>query len=198
MKFWIVSMECADIVEAGGVKNVTFSLCNELSKLNHKVTLFLPVFKCNSWKIVSNLQDCGECAVDLCGKTETVKFTTADCLNFKIVFINHNCFAEKEAVYTYTEAEQIKNPAFVKGTGHKDSLFLDTLFQKAVCAYGKLVSKADIPDIIHCQDASCATIPAYLNTSKLYKKTKSVVTIHNAGPAYHHNFSSIVEAVWYT
>ena len=44
MKFWIVSMECADIVEAGGVKNVTFSLCNELSKLNHKVTLFLPVF----------------------------------------------------------------------------------------------------------------------------------------------------------
>ena len=34
MKLWIVSMECAGIAEAGGVKNVTFSLCNEFSKLN--------------------------------------------------------------------------------------------------------------------------------------------------------------------
>ena len=33
MKIWVVSMECAGIAEAGGVKNVAFSLCKEFSDL---------------------------------------------------------------------------------------------------------------------------------------------------------------------
>ena len=37
-----------------------------------------------------------------------------------------------------------------------------------------------------------------MTTFDNYSSTKSVVTIHNAGPAYHHNFSSIGEAAWYT
>ena len=41
MKFWIVSMECAGIAEAGGVKNVSFSLCKELALAGHSVTLGL-------------------------------------------------------------------------------------------------------------------------------------------------------------
>lgn len=200
MKLWIVSMECAGIAEAGGVKNVSFSLCNEFSKLNHKVTLFIPVFKCNTWDIISNIEDAGEQTVSICGKSETVKYQKALCTdgNFDVVFINHPSFAEKEAVYTYTENEQVLNPEHKKGEGHIDALFMDNLFQKAVCAYGNLISKSDVPDIVHCQDASTAVLPAYLNVSKVYKKTKTVVTIHNAGPYYHHNFSSIGEAAWYT
>ena len=41
------------------------------------------------------------------------------------------------------------------------------------------------------------SVQNYLN-SKVFKKTNSVVTIHNAGPFYHHSFTSIGEAAWYT
>ena len=76
--------------------------------------------------------------------------------------------------------------------------FLDVLFQKAVCAYGSIIPRSDIPEILHCQDASTAMLPAFIANSKNFKKTNSVVTIHNAGPFYHHSFSSIGEAAWYT
>ncbi len=200
MKLWVVSMECAGIAEAGGVKNVTFSLCNEFAKLKHKVTLFIPVFKCNCWE---SLTDChlleSEKTVELCGKKETVYYTVAkNTAGFDVVLVNHPLFAEKEAVYTYTENEEKQNPEHKRGTGHTDALFLDILFQKTVCAYGSLVPRSEIPDILHCQDASTAVLPAFILLSKAFKKTKSVVTIHNAGPFYHHSFTSIGEAAWHT
>lgn len=200
MKIWNVSMECAGIAEAGGVKNVTFSLCKEFADLNHKVTLFIPVFKCNTWDLITDYSDLFNAEVNICGKKEAVTYTKGICKdgNFDVIFINHPVFAEKEAIYTYTEHEQLLNPEFKKGNGHKDGLFIDILFQKAVCEYGRKISKSEIPDIVHCQDASTAVLPAFLVQEKCYKKTQSIVTIHNCGPAYHHEFSSIGEAAWYT
>ena len=202
MKFWIVSMECAGIAEAGGVKNVTFSLCKELSLLKHEVTLFIPVYKSTSYELITDLKDygVGEALINHCGKQEKITYSTAICTqgNFNIVFINHPSFSEKEGVYTYTAAEQEKNPDFVKGFGHKDTLFMDTLFSKAVCAYSECIKPEQIPDIIHCQDASTALVPCFASKIPAFEKTATVVTIHNAGPAYHHNFSSIGEAAWLT
>lgn len=200
MRFWIVSMECAGIAEAGGVKNVTLSLCKELSLLHNDVTLFIPIFKCTSFDFIKNITEEKNQSVFLCGKTETVEYKSAVCTmgNFKVVFICHNAFGEKEGIYTYTAREQSKNPDFAKGQGHKDSLFMDTLFQKAVCAYSKNISSEEIPDIIHCQDAASAMVPSFCRNEDSLKNSKCVVTIHNAGPAYHHEFSSIGEAAWYT
>ncbi|MDY5123954.1 MAG: glycogen/starch synthase [Treponema sp.] len=200
MKLWIVSMECAGIAEAGGVKNVTYSLCKEFSELNHKTTLFIPVFGCNSWEHIADVEDVQSVEFELCGKKETVTYSKGFNTegNFNVVFINHHGFSEKEDVYTYTEHESQLNPLFVKGTGHVDGLFLDVLFQRAVCEYSKVVNRSEIPDIIHCQDASAAILPAFMKEYKPLKKVQSVVTVHNAGPAYHHNFSSVGEAAWYT
>ncbi|MCR4733674.1 MAG: glycogen/starch synthase [Treponema sp.] len=200
MKLWFVSMECAGIVEAGGVKNVTFSLCKEFADLKHKVTLFLPIYKCNSWNLIENFEKTAVAEVELCGKKESVTFYKANCHdeNFSLVLVNHKAFYEKEAVYTYTEHEEQLDPECKKGEGHKDSLFIDVLFQKAVVEYGKRIPRSEIPEIIHCQDASTAMIPAFIKNTKAYSKTKTLVTIHNAGPYYHHNFTSIGEAAWYT
>ena len=201
MKIWIVSMECAGIAEAGGVKNVSFSLCKELMLLGHEITLFIPIYKSTSFSLIKDVKDYGQGQVQInhCGKTESISYSTAVCTqgNFNIVFINHPSFAEKEGVYTYTASEQEKNPEFIKGFGHKDTLFMDSLFSKAVSEYGKL-NKEAVPDIIHCQDASTALVPCFAAKKSEYEKTAFVVTIHNAGPAYHHNFSSIGEAAWYT
>ena len=216
MRLWVVSMECAGIAEAGGVKNVTYSLCKEFAELRHAVTLFIPVFGCTSFDNLEKKSVCPDEAdgpavpageaeslsaeVALCGKKETVIFTRyiSTSGGFDVVLVNNPRFSEKEAVYTYTESEQASDSAHIKGTGHTDALYLDALLQKAVCAYGNLVPRTDIPDILHCQDASTAVLPAYIAGNKAFKKTVSVVTIHNAGPFYHHEFSSIGEAAWYT
>jgi len=201
MKLWIVSMECAGIAEAGGVKNVTYSLCKEFAELNNKVTLFIPVFGCTNFDNVSfESEEEKKAELYLCGKEYEVSYKKAKSAEgkFDIVFVNHQVFSEKEAVYTYTEHEQELNPSHKKGSGHTDALFIDILFQKAVCTYSALCQKSELPDILHCQDASTAALPALASQLKKFNKTKSVVTIHNAGPAYHHNFSSIGEAAWYT
>ncbi|MBR1638699.1 MAG: glycogen/starch synthase [Treponema sp.] len=204
MKLWVVSMECAGIAEAGGVKNVTYSICKEFAELKHAVTLFIPVFGCTTFdSLEKKIPENGEelsAEVSLCGKKETVVFTQAVSTvgGFDVVLINNPRFAQKQGIYTYTEAEEKENESHVKGTGHKDSLYIDTLFQKAVCAYGSLIPRGEIPDILHCQDASTSVLPAYISENKAFKKTTSVVTIHNAGPFYHHEFSSIGEAAWYT
>lgn len=202
MNIWICSMECAGIIEAGGVKNVTFSLCKEFAALGHEVTLFIPVFKTNSWDYISDLKKdfIKNVVIKHCGKEETISYSKAVFKDekFNIIFINHPAFEEKEAVYTYTANEQKKNPEFVKGMGHKDTLFLDSLYSKAVATYGEYAAKEELPDIMHCQDASTALVPVYIRFMAEFHKTVSVITIHNAGPAYHHNYSSIGEAAWFT
>lgn len=201
MKLWFVSMECAGIIEAGGVKNVTLALCKEFSLLKHKVTLFLPIFKSTNYDKLFNIQEnvFQNIEISHCGKTEFVSYDKAICSegNFEVILIKHPAFYEKEDVYTYTEHEQLLNSQHVKGCGHSDSLFMNSLFAKAIYNYALLLENG-LPDIIHCQDASTALIPAYFKSNTLFNKVKTVVTIHNAGPAYHHSFSSIGEAAWYT
>lgn len=203
MNIWICSHECSGISEAGGVKNVTFSLCKEFQKLGSSVTLFIPKFKCTSFKEVQIVQEnVFSTEIPICQKNEIVSFTKGKSKNFgfNIVFVEHPCFSEKEAVYTYTASEENLNPFHKKGNGHEDSKFMNVLFAKAVSLYGKFIQDNEKPDVIHCQDASTALIPLFIKNNPLesMRDVKTLVTIHNAGPAYHHNFANIDEASWYT
>ena len=196
-------MECAGLIEAGGVKDVTHALCDNFAQKKNDVTLFIPFFGCTNLENIKNLKEnVAKAVVPICGQMIEVTYSTAQFLNnkTKIVFINHLAYSEKKAVYVYTSEEEKENPMHVKGMGHTDYLFLDALFAKAVAAYGEFVPKSKMPDIIHCQDASTALTPAFVELKKpdFFAKTKSVVTIHNAGPAYHHEFRDINEALYYT
>lgn len=205
MVIWLASMECAGISEAGGVKDVANALCRGFDKAGEKVTLFIPAFGCTSYENILDFEDLSDLYVDIdmCCKLERVTFSTGTISDSgaKVVFINHPSFASKQGVYVYTEEEQKENPCHVKGAGHEDMLFLDTLFSKAVAEYGRFTGEDEIPDIIHCHDASTAVIPCYvkkLQSQGLFLKSKCVITIHNAGPAYHHDFQDINQARWYT
>ena len=209
MKLWIASRECAEISEAGGVKNVTYSLCKEFSILKHSVTLFIPLYKCTSFDYIQDFQpDFLTTEVALCNSNQKITYSKGIFKegNFNVIFVNHPSFAEKEGIYTYTANEQNQNPEHLKGHGHTDSLFLDVLFQKAVAQYYKITfeqnNKSQLPDIVHCQDASTACIPSFIKNERAANaancKTNFFVTIHNAGPAYHHSFDNIDEAQWYT
>lgn len=182
-------MECSGISEAGGVKNVTFSLCKEFCKSGNFVTLFIPFFGCTDLSFVKkSSKNSIQSEIFICGENQKVEYSFAKSIpgNFEIVFINHGAFLEKKGVYTYTEIEEKQNPEHKKGLGHKDEAFMDVFFQKAVCKFCELVPSKKIPDIIHCQDAATALIPFFAKENQKLNQTKFVVTIHNAGPGYHH------------
>lgn len=208
MNIWLVSREYAGIAEAGGVKNVSCSLCESLARLGHKVTLFIPQYACTELKNVScdATSEKKSVLIDVLGKKEDVFFMKGSMNGVDIVFVQHPSFLEKKSVYTYTQEDEEENPAHKKGEGHIDVNFMNVIFQKAVVFYSTLMDSSEIPYVIHCQDAATAMVPAFgayycRKDSEINRKlsdTKYAVTIHNAGPGYHHNFSTIDEAVAYT
>lgn len=201
MNIWLVSREYAGIAEAGGVKNVATSLCESLARLGHKITLFIPYYGCTDLSKVDccNFQQedyFSEIQID--EHFEKVVYFTGKMNGVNIVFVKHPFFSEKRAVYTYTHEDEMEDPEHKQGQGHFDVNFLNTLFQKAVIKYGEVFCPNSIPDIIHCQDAATAMVPVYGKFSEVYNKTKYAVTIHNAGPGYHHNFASVESAAYYS
>ncbi|MBD5443326.1 MAG: glycosyltransferase [Treponema sp.] len=203
MKIWVVSMECAGVIEAGGVKDVTFSLCRAFSACGNEVTLFLPVFAVTSFEHLVNVQEkIFSAEVHICNHNHTVFYSTANlalCKKVTVVLVHHKAFEEKHAVYVYTREDTFENQCFIPGTGHRDVHFLDALLSKASAEYMTLLFEEKRPDVVHCHDASTAITPCYMAQKQtLFSGTKYFVTIHNAGPAYHHDFSSVDEAAYYT
>ena len=54
MKIFQIAREYAHLSEAGGVKNVVCSLCEGLVKLNHDVTLFIPLYGCTDLSLITD------------------------------------------------------------------------------------------------------------------------------------------------
>lgn len=208
MNIWSASREYAGIAEAGGVKNVSCSLSESLVRLGHKVTFFIPIYKCSNLKVLDEFHCVWHKPVKVFirGRSVLVTFSHGIKNGVEFVFVSHSVFNDKEAVYTYTKAEEMRDPEKKQGEGHKDALFMDTLFQKSCVAFANSCDMEERPDIFLCQDASCATIPAFIKEksdldethSNFYDSTKCVVTIHNAGPGYHHDFPNVDCALDYT
>ncbi|MEE3314759.1 MAG: glycogen/starch synthase [Treponema sp.] len=206
MRIWVVSREYAGIAEAGGVKNVSCSLSESLVKLGHEVIVFMPCYACTDF---SRLETCTEDSdggldVNSDGRTFKICCRNGTLGGVKFVFFENAIFGEKQAVYTYTKSEEKINPCHCHGMGHADSPLINSVFQKSVVAYWKKSGSA--PDIIHCQDATAALVPTFMedlckrspDAADFYRNTKCVVTIHNAGPGYHHDFASLDDAARFT
>ena len=202
LNIWQISREYAGIAEAGGVKNVVCSLSEQLADDDHEVTLFIPLYGCTNLATIRDFDIVSDYTsyISIAGTEYKVSFGQAYCDKIKIVFIISSRFIEKMNIYTYTELEERITPSHIRGQGHIDAPLLETLFQKAVLDYA--VHFSVFPDIIHCHDATTALIPVFAAELPQYEEiagnTRFIVTIHNAGPAYHHEFKSIKEAVTFT
>lgn len=205
MNVWTVAREYAGIAEAGGVKNVTCSISESLSMLGQNVTVFIPLYGCTDLSSISDFTCVWHepVAITIQKKIIHISFSHGIKNGVDIVFIGNKHFSEKKAVYTYTRIEEKENPHHKHGCGHEDVQFLNTLFQKAVVAYGSTCSDDEKPDIIHCHDATAAMLPIFIEDYKkkssfyksFYMNTKCIITIHNAGSGYHHEYTSIKQAV---
>ncbi|MBQ1832378.1 MAG: glycogen/starch synthase [Treponema sp.] len=209
MNIWTVTREYAGIAEAGGVKNVSCSLSESLASLGHKVTVFLPMYGCTDVSGLKRFRSEWKkrVEIDSAGAMHEVWFSRGFLNGVEIILVNNRCFSGKQAVYTYTKEEESADPSHRHGQGHADVHLMNTVFQKAVVEYGMMLEgAAQRPDIIHCQDAPTALVPVFVDFEKsrnphagrTYAKTRCLVTIHNAGPGYHHSFDSFGDARWYT
>ncbi len=194
---WIVSREYAGIAEAGGVKNVTASLAETLVKKGFDVKVFIPEYGCTELNCIQNYTSIESFEeISITDTLYAVHYASAFSASVPIIFIKNPIFSSKGAVYTYTSEEEKRNPSHQRGIGHTDSQIMNALFQKAVLEYALLHNTA--PAVIHCQDAAASMLPVYaredIRSKNFFNKTSFIVTIHNAGPGYHHSFSSIDEA----
>lgn len=202
MTVWIVSREYAGIAEAGGVKNVTCALSENLVSLGHEVVLFIPLYGCSDLSSVEDLKKIDYSKNISAGFfSEKVNFYCGKINGVKIIFVLSKSFKNKHGIYTYSLLDEKKNSEHKRNTAFEDATYLDVLFQKAVVDFAN-TNYVKLPDIIHCQDATTALIPCLFKYSCekniFFENTKFVVTIHNAGPGYHHSFKTIEAARFYT
>ncbi len=202
MTIWMVSREYAGIAEAGGVKNVVCSMAEALVKQGHKVICFLPFYGCvNTQSLGTFMQNKYSSAVESAGERYLISYSSGFLNGVQIILVGAQCFWAKQNVYTYCAADMQIFPNCKIGEGYADQHLMNTVFQKAILAFGEeYCSKKDSPQIVHCHDACVAALPAIITSAKKnsFVNTKYVVTIHNAGPYYHHEFKDVDEAFFYT
>ena len=202
LNIWHVTREYAGIAEAGGVKNVACSLAEGFVKQGSKCTVFIPFYGCTMMKRLSKITELSSSiAAIICGDSiYRVAYGQAEVNGVRIIFVMHRIFTEKNSVYVYTSEDEQKNPEFIRGAGHKDANIMNTVFQKAVIAFAQL--SGEYPDIVQCQDAHTALIPAFAKASpqhsKSFANTRFFVTIHNDGERYSQQFNSLLEAYFLT
>lgn len=199
MKIWEVSREYAGIAEAGGVKNVVCSLSEGLRRQGLEISVFLPFYGCTVYSSIENFQTLNgkSVSINVSGQDYSVSFATGSVDGIHFIFIVSPIFETKLGVYTYTELEERKDPSHRHGEGHVDAPVMEMLFQKAVLEYGLLYPE-EIPEVIHCHDATCAFLPSFARElpsyQEAFKDTRFMTTIHNAGPYYHHEITDLQRA----
>lgn len=200
---WVVSREYAGLAEAGGVKNVVKSLAEAAVAYGFVVTVFLPRYGNNP----EQLDNCtGEVSIRVGDKAYMVRYFELLRNDIRFIFIDSEIFTEKKDIYTYCTEEldyfrkKLHRPDLKKGDGYIDSHEMNVLFQKAVYCYGLRHHTA--PYVLHCHDAHTALLPAFITARYtgrlLFRHTRALITIHNAGDGYRQTFDSFEYAAHLT
>ncbi len=204
MALWIASREYAGIAEAGGVKNVVKSLAQAAAEYGFSVTVFLPRYGNNPYI----LNHCiGEVSIRVGEILHSVRYFELLQNTIRFIFIDAEIFTEKKDIYTYCAEEldyfhkKLNRYDLKKGEGYVDSHEMNILFQKAIYCYG--LQQHTAPEVLHCHDAHTALLPAFIFSrtnggQRLFKRTRAVITIHNAGDGYRQTFYSLAQAATLT
>lgn len=176
MEIVFVASEMVPYATTGGLGDVLGSLPQEIAKVGHRVSIFIPQYKrvARLGLILEPVEENLSVPIGSDVETGSVLFHQQNDLN--IFLIAHPEFFDREELYGTPMGDYPDN----------DRRFI--FFQRAVIeALKRLKIK---PDIIHCHDWQAGLIPVYLKTlyqgDPFFKKTRTVFTIHNL--AYQGNF----------
>ena len=103
---WMVSRELGGVAGVGGVKDVTRQLLAAIARHNLQATLVMPLYSSVD-RVRHHLADKGiELALpmDYARQKRTVRahIYQAEVVGATVYFVDTPCFAQKEAIYTYT------------------------------------------------------------------------------------------------
>jgi len=194
---WMLSREYDGLAGAGGVKDVSRQLAESLARIGRSVTVVLPCYgfmapeKLNFTRHdISFEVDMNYTAED---RRERVLLWYAKLNGVNIYLVDAERYREKLGIYTYTPEEEEKDPSHHRGSSHFDYFAMNILLQKA--ALDLMILLDTKPDIIHCQDGHTAILPALLKEAGIYRhyfrKTGTIVTIHNAGHGHHQEVADL-------
>ncbi len=193
----MVSREYRGIAGAGGLKDVCRGLAESLVQAGYKVSVILPSYGFIDPK-ERGLEDLGprfEIDMDYTceERREEVGFWHQELRGVDLILVEADRFREKLGVYTYTEAEEARDPSHRKGEGHYDYFAMNILLQKAAL---DLAIYTDIhPDIFHCHDGHTCVIPAMMREidglRQYFRNTAALITLHNAGIGYHQEVADL-------
>jgi starch synthase len=164
--------ESLPFIKTGGLADVAFALTRELAAAGHDVYLFIPRYyriDKKKWNLTLIGKPLGV-PVGF-GERWAALYASSEIPGVKTFFIEHDDYFGRDGVYDDGYS------AF----GDNAERF--TFFCRAVL---QACLALDIkPDIIHCNDWQTGLIPIYAKTiyrnNPHFKKTKSVMTIHNIG-----------------
>jgi starch synthase len=187
---WLVSREMEGIAGAGGVKDATRQLLIAIARQGTRATLVMPRYTAVDRGLLSDT------GVELTFPTDYTsekrsthtRIYRTEVSNAVVFLVDAPCYAEKESIYCYTsgESRRMGQPE-IAGTGYYDFFEMNVVLQKAALELIQALNAR--PDLIHCQDAHTAFIPAMMRLIPRYQGYfagfGSGITIHNAGPGYH-------------
>ena len=194
---WMLTREYDGLAGAGGVKDVSRQLAESLARKGISVTVVLPCYWFMAPKKLHFKRHSLSFEVDMNytaeDRREQVLLWNAELEGVNIYLIDAERYREKLGVYAYSAEEEVKDPSHYQGSSHFDYFAMNVLLQKATLDLAILLDEK--PDIIHCQDGHTAILPALLKEAGAYRhyfrKTGSIVTIHNAGHGHHQEVADL-------
>ncbi len=195
---WMVSREMEGIAGAGGVKDVTRQLLVAIAKQGIAATVVLPhyplMYRQNP-ELKGQVEATGiSFTIPIADQTErrlmpvSIQRIYMDVNDAPVTvyLVDAPCYADKQGIYTYTDEEALAEDKKT-GTGYEDFFEMNMTLQKAAL---ELIMRLEArPDVIHCQDAHTAFIPALTKFVPRYQSyfggVGTGITVHNAGPGYH-------------
>lgn len=188
---WMVSRELGGVAGVGGVKDVTRQLLAAIARDDIQATLVMPLYS----RIDRDRHRLVDTDIELAfpmdyaleRRVVRVRILQAPVVGATVYFVDAPCYAQKGGIYTYTQAEAIRasNPELA-GSGYFDYFEMNVTLQKA--ALELIQHLGARPDVVHCQDAHTALIPAMMRTIPRYHRyfaqIGAGITMHNAGTGY--------------
>lgn len=206
---WMLSREYGELAGAGGVKDVVCQLAENLGRWSGRsVHVVLPFYGFMQAKELGLklLQDPSRPGTVLELRVrmdqpqhevlERVRYYFTKRNGVHIYCVDADRYRQKSDIYTYTEKDEQREPWQKKSTGHHDYFAMNILLQKA--ALELMIALNIKPDVIHCHDGHAAILPGLIRECSGYRsyfrKTGSLVTVHNAGYGYHQEVADLAYA----
>ena len=187
---WLVTREYEGLAGAGGVKDMCRQLAEALARTRRRISVILPCYGLMDPEALGFTQvDRFQVDMNYAFKErrEEVSIWQRELNRVRVFLVDGERYREKQGIYTYTVDEEAAIPWHKQGTAYFDYFAMNVLLQKSALAL--IVRMGEKPEVVHCQDGHTAVLPAMMHEMEgfrhYFRRTGTVVTIHNAGIGYH-------------